>query len=85
MKLLALNLPQNPAEKAIRLERQLIGLELRELVVSPQGLQETKSARITLEKILGDELGTVLQQGLSSLDRETLRKILIHPDCLLDL
>lgn len=85
MKLPALDLPENTSNRAAWLERQLVGLELRELIVSLKGIQERGPDDVRLSQILGDSMDSVLQQGLSSLDQDTLRELLRHPECLLEL
>lgn len=85
MKLPALDIPETHTERAVWLERSLVGLELRDLVVSLKGLQEPSTVELSVEQILGNKLESVLHHGLSSLDRETLKELLRSPDCLLGL
>lgn len=86
MNLVLLDIPNDPADWPEWLERELIGLELGDLVVQLQILTgPVEAPSPTLEEVCGSALGAVLQAGLSRLDEQQIRMLLAHPVLLLEL
>lgn len=86
MSLVLLEMPSDPAAWPEWLERQIVGLDLADLVeqlelvvVPPPG------APITVEAICGAEHRKVLGEGLSPLNAEQIRNLVRHPRSLLAL
>jgi hypothetical protein len=84
MKLVALDLPDDPTELPGWLERQLVGLDLAELEAVHGTGVHVKSPH-SLDELLGDRRDAVMARGLAALPREAIRRILLHPRLLLDL
>lgn len=84
-----LEMPDNPADWPNWLEQQLVGLELRELVVDLQALSgadgSTTASGPTLEEALAGKLDEALARGLSGAGPDAVRALLNHPHLLLEL
>ncbi len=87
-----LELPQEPVERRRWLERQLVGLDLGDLVVELAAIQRsgpTEAATAvtpsTLAEACGGQLDTVLQAGLSVLSDPQLASLMRHPRLLCQL
>jgi hypothetical protein len=86
MNLIATTMPDDPAEQVAWLERQLVGIRLRDLVLQLSTLgPAAPTLTPTLEEIFGDALPAVLAEGLSAATPEALGQLLRHPSLLLDL
>lgn len=85
MKLISFELPDDPAERAAWLERQLVGLELGTLVSELEAVHGRDDRTLTLEAACGDALPGVLERGLLVLSRDAIQKLLTHPRLLFDL
>lgn len=86
MKLIALDIPNDPADWPDWLERQLVGLELGELVLQLQVFAgSSDESKPTLDEVCGSNIETVLQGGLAPLSQQQLGSLLKHPHLLLEL
>jgi hypothetical protein len=85
MKLITHDIPDRTEVLAYWLERELVGLRLRDLAVELVAFQGITEDHPTLDELLGDELSDVLASGLSVLPEHQLRELLKHPTLLLDL
>ncbi|MBI1916752.1 MAG: hypothetical protein HYS12_18760 [Planctomycetes bacterium] len=85
MKLLALDIPDNPAELPSWLERELVGFRLGELVAELSAVSGGTGQRPSLREVLGGRLQATLDRGLGELPAETLKHLLLWPHLLLDL
>jgi hypothetical protein len=88
MKLTALEIPEDPRDLPHWLERQLVGLDLADLVAELEAVHGSEAARDEpgdLDALLGDRRDAVLERGLSAVPSETLRRLLRRPRLLLDL
>src|SRR5437868_494885 len=86
MKLVALEIPDDPADLPGWLEGQLLGFDLAALVAELEAVQPPgPKPGATLPKILGGEREAVLDRGLAALPPERLRLLLRRPRLLLDL
>jgi hypothetical protein len=86
MKLIALEIPDEPAELPAWLEGQLLGFDLAALVAELEAIHGDPGAKaLPMDRILGSDRAAVLQRGLSALPRDRLREFLRHPGRLLDL
>lgn len=82
-----LDLPEDPAELAPWLDRQLVGLDLGRFVAELEAVHASRSSRPapSLDSVLAGRLGNVLRRGLTALPRPALSTLLAHPRLLLDL
>lgn len=85
MKSPLLDIPDDPLAWPAWLELQLIGEDLGKLVDGLQLVVERSAAPPSLAEICGPELPAVLRDGLSVLSVSQIRRLLKHPQCLLDL
>jgi len=86
MTVLALDMPEERAQLAGWLERQLVSLELAQLVAELAVLQPPPaSPAVSLADLLGEWLEPVLAGGLRLVPEDVLRRLLNHPGLLLDL
>ena len=88
MRVIALEIPDDPAALAGWLERRMVGLDLAALAAELEavhGPEPSSGARESLDAFLGDRLGAVLERGLSALPPEALRRLLRRPRLLLEL
>ncbi len=86
MKLLSLEIPDEPALLPEWLEEHLMGIDLRQLVAELGVLGgPAVSPPAALEEVLGDKAPEVSQLGLRSLERGQLRRLMRQPELLLDL
>lgn len=86
MKLLTLEIPDDPALAPEWLESHLMGLDLHQVVTELSILGDTDDATsASLTDVLGDRAAEVLQLGLRSLSTEQVRRFLKQPQLLLDL
>jgi hypothetical protein len=85
MSFLALDIPEQHADRAAWLERQLVGLRLAELISSLEAFHPPVGAPPRLEDLLGTEADAVLTRGLSPLSPLQLQQLLAHPRLLLEL
>lgn len=86
MKLIALDIPNDPADWPDWLERQLVGLDLGELVLQLQVLADrSDEPEPTLEDICESNIEAVLQGGLAPLSQQQIGALLKHPRLLLEL
>jgi hypothetical protein len=84
MRLIVMNIPDQAEALAGWLERQLVGLDLAELVAELQAIHAPADL-VTLDDLLGSQRLDVLNRGLSVLPTATIRNLLRHPRLLLDL
>lgn len=85
MKLLALDIPDDPATLSTWLDSHLAGLDLRALVEELQSAQMGTSEAHKLDEVLGKSKSQVLAVGLAALPSERLPTFLSQPELLLDL
>jgi hypothetical protein len=87
MKLRALDLPDDPAELAPWLERQVVGGDLADLVAELEVVHARSSGAEppALDTVLSGHLPSVLHQGLGELPRPALGTLLRNPRLLLEL
>lgn len=86
MKLHVLDIPDDAAQLAPWLERQLVGLELGELVAELEAVHGTSPPKPkSLDEIAGSQLSAALQNGLSAVSPNVLRQLLTNPQALLEL
>src|SRR5687767_1355847 len=86
MKLIAMTIPDDPAELAGWLERRLVGLDLAALVAELSAIHgDRPSAAGELDALLGGHRDAVLNQGLSALPAAGLRELMRRPSVLLEL
>jgi hypothetical protein len=86
MKLLALDIPDDPEHLPEWLEGHLLGTDLREIVTELSILGgPTAGPALTLSQVLGDKSHDVLVLGLRCLPRSQLRQLMQRPQLLLDL
>jgi hypothetical protein len=86
MKLLALTLPDDPAEQPRWLEQRLVSLQLRRFVREWEKiLGGSTPPRRSLNDLLGSQREGVLNQGLSVLSADQLHALLDQPRLLFDL
>ncbi len=85
MILIALDMPTEPVELRQWLERQLVGLDLHQLVDELAVIHGPQTTNPSLEEALGTELPVVLNGGLSQLPTPPLRTLLTHPQLLFEL
>ena len=82
MKLTAFEIPENVDQQPEWLERQLMGLQLQEVVANLHAVHSSENDEQALESICGDQLKTVLQSGLSALSQEQFQLLLTTPNAL---
>lgn len=86
MKLYAPDIPDDPAELPGWLERHLTGLDLAALVSELEAVHGPgPEGAATLDRVLGDRRGEVLDRGLAALPPDRLRHLLRRPRLLLEL
>jgi len=89
----ALDLPDSINQWPTWLEQQLVGLNLRQLVrqwevladIQPGSDLTSKSSEVQLRELLGKDLVSVLERGLSGLSEDRLRALIQRPRLLLSL
>ncbi len=79
-----MNIPDQPEALAGWLERQLVGLDLAELVAELEAIHVPVKP-LSLDDVLGGGRQEVLDRGLGSLPETTLRRLLRQPGLLHDL
>jgi hypothetical protein len=85
MKLMSLEIPDDPAELPGWLESHLVGLDQGALIAELEAVHGTRPATPGLEGVLGPQLEAVLDEGLAVLPASTLRRLLDQPRLLLEL
>jgi hypothetical protein len=86
MTVYALDIPDDPTELSVWLERHLVGLHLAELVAELEAVHGAPSDKEpTLDRVLGPSLDSVLTEGLQRVPRPALGRLLRHPRLLLEL
>jgi hypothetical protein len=86
MTLVAMTLPDDPAELAGWLERHLAGLDLARLVAELSAVHGTPaSPASSVRDLLGQHLDEVVRSGLGGLPSEMLRQLLRQPALLFEL
>jgi len=88
MKVIALEIPDDPSELPAWLEQRMTGLDLAALVAELEVVHSAGAVAEPpggLDALLGDRQGAVLERGLAALPGETLRRLLVRPRLLLDL
>jgi hypothetical protein len=86
MKLHVLEIPDQPKERALWLEEQIVGLDLAAVVTELYTLGEGEPLpEKTLEQVLGSALPAALEQGLTVLTPAQLRELIRCPALLLQL
>lgn len=86
MTLIVTTIPEDGAQLAGWLERQLIGLDLARLVAELSAVHRarpTASKRVT--DVLAGHLDQIYESGLSKVPRPLLRQLLVNPTLLLEL
>jgi hypothetical protein len=84
MRLIVMNIPEQTDALAGWLERQLVGLDLAELVAELEAIHAA-GATLSLDDVLGGRRADVLQRGLGAVPAEALRQLLRQPRLLLEL
>ena len=80
MRLLAMDIPDDPAELPGWLERHLVGLDLAALVAELEAVHGLPTGPVpTVRDVLGDRLDAVLAGGLARLPHEVLGRLLRQP------
>ncbi len=83
---IALEMPIEPQELRRWLEREVLGLRLKQLTEELDVFRrEQKGEPPTLARILGEKQAAVCENGLSALNQTELQNLLEHPSCLLEL
>jgi hypothetical protein len=86
MKLLALDILDDPAERPAWLEWHLVGLDLAALVADLEAIHgPTPKASPTLADLLGNRLEAVLKTGLAALPDRPFHQLLRRPRVLPEL
>ena len=85
MKIVALDIPNDPDQWPEWLEKQLVGLELHSLVAQLEVLAGSNDSEIRLADVLGDRSATVLEYGLSRLNKTQIQQLIKTPRLLFDL
>jgi hypothetical protein len=85
MKLLLSELPETHEQTALWLERQIVGMELSQLVTELAAVHNATRPRESVRSILSGELNRVLQEGLRCLPQEKFRQVLLQPFYLFEL
>jgi hypothetical protein len=86
MRLIATEIPDDPADLPGWLERQLVGLDLARLVAELEAVHgAAASSGPTLDQVLGGRRAGVLAHGLTDLPADRLPLLLRQPRLLLDL
>jgi hypothetical protein len=86
MRLIALEIPDDPSALPGWLERQMTGLDLGALVAELEAVHGPRPAEPgALDRVLGDRRSEVLERGLSALPPDRLGRLLRRPRLLLDL
>lgn len=86
MNLIAFDIPEETAELSKWLEKELLGLDLAELVGNLIAIHSPdRENRPTLEQALGVQLPAVLENGLSILSKDDLEKLMKNPQLLFNL
>jgi hypothetical protein len=82
MKLIISTVPDEPAELATWLERQLTGPDLECLIKELTAVHGQETAPSSLAEALGEDLSVALGRGLGGLPANKLRMLLRHPRLL---
>jgi hypothetical protein len=85
MKWQLLQMPEDTAELAPWLDRQLVGLHLRELVSEFTGIRRDSIDSMPADTILGEQKSAFLAGGLAAIDEARFRQVLTCPTVLFDL
>jgi hypothetical protein len=85
MNLIMLDIPEDTDQLALWLERQIVGLQLRQLVVELESILPGERSATSLSEICGQSLPAVLETGLSALGDSQLHGLLRQPQSLLEL
>ncbi len=89
MKPIILQLPDSFPDRRAWLERQLVGLELGDLVAELVAIHQSRSLNPipspSLDQAFADQLPQLLNQGLSVLSEKQLGLLLKHPGLLMEL
>jgi hypothetical protein len=81
-----LQMPEDTAEIVHWLDRQLVGLHLRELVSELAGVHgQENSGQISADEFLGEQKNEFMSRGFVALDATQLQQILTHPAVLFQL
>ena len=85
MKLVAFEIPDDPAEIARWLETVLCHGDLRGLVAQLGAVADNSYPPANLNDLVGEQRDSMLQQGLGSLSHSQIRMLLCNPSLLLQL
>jgi hypothetical protein len=85
LKPIALDMPEDEAELAGWLERQVVGERLGPLVAELEGIHGPPAHTASLDQVLGGRRDAVLHSGLSSVPYERFGLLLRQPRLLLEL
>jgi len=87
MKVIALEIPDEPAKLPAWLEQRLVGLDLAELVAELEAVHGPSAldGPRELDAVFGDRREAVLKEGLAALPRESIRTLLKRPRLLVEL
>lgn len=86
MRLIAPDIPNDPAGLPGWLDRHLVGLDLAALVAELEAVHGPAPASpVELDQVLGARRDAILEQGLVALPADRLRMLLRRPTLLLDL
>jgi hypothetical protein len=85
MRVIALEIPDEPSELPAWLERQLVGSRLGRLVAELEAVHGVDDRGDRLDDLLGDHRDAVRQRGLAALPREAIGALLRRPRLLLEL
>ena len=83
---LVLNIPDEPAQLPLWLERRLVGFDLATLVAELSAVHGARAGNAPqLAEVLGDRRAEVLSSGLAALPEEMLQQLLLRPELLFEL
>src|SRR6516165_1735124 len=86
MTLNAFEIPDNPAELAAWLERQLTGLNLAAIASELAAVHGSPTdSDSSIRALFGDNLDSVLQNGLGTVPAKDVQRLLVEPALLLEM
>ena len=85
MRVIALDIPEEPEAIAAWLEQQMLTGDLLDLVTELEVIHGPPAERYRIEDVLGDQADNVLERGLATLSNESLRQLLTQPRLLFEL
>ncbi len=86
MNSIVLEIPNEPSELPVWIERHLLGSDLATLVAELQAVHgPAAGSPSTLNELLGKQRSNVLTKGLAALNPQQMQQLLVRPELLLDL